>query len=211
LRCIHSEEGSALFLVLLVTLLLLGVGLAASFHASSATRISGNITRRQEARFAAESGLERARAVVRAASDLDALLRGCGASRDDPPPEGHGAVLCAAGQPLQDVQLSAGSATLAREPTQANLRYTVFIRNDSVEVSLNGGNWLDDEDRRVVVRVEGWARDGSSTFTLEAVLVKTEAALPVQGCRYGQAGGCGGQGSNSTRGSIEPPAVAPQP
>ena len=63
-RSSFAEDGSAIILVLLVAVTLLGVGVVAMWAASTTSRLSGNINRRIEAMQAAEAGIQRARAIV---------------------------------------------------------------------------------------------------------------------------------------------------
>jgi hypothetical protein len=219
----RREAGSVMVLALLVTMLILGVGLTAMYLSSSAMKVSGNITRRQEAMSASETGVERGLAVLNnigpdAWSTL--LPPGkCGATLDDQPvlrinklpDKKKGVVLCDNGVALEGISLLEDSSTtvaLAGAPSMANLTYTVFIRNDDAEAYLlwatsspNVAAWETDIDRRIVLRVEGTARDSLSFFAVEVVVV----VPPPRGndpCPYGQAGGCGGTNTNSGEGDI---------
>lgn len=184
-----DQRGSVLLMALLVTLIILGIGLTAMWLSSSGTQVAGNITRKQEALYAAETGIARARAVLSSNGDWTALLGSAGGAGCTPAATKdstrHGNVLCdsAVGNiPLQDVRvIEAGSAT-AGVTNLANVRYTVWIRNDPQEINLgdaggfapDGGGALagpyTDLDQRVIVRAEGVARDGLSIVVLEAVI-----------------------------------------
>jgi hypothetical protein len=213
------EAGSVMVLALLVTLLILGVGLTAMYLSSSGMKVSGNITRRQEAMSASETGVERAVAVLNnaGADTWSALLQAgtCSATLDDQPTsqlnteKKKGVVLCDASVALENVSLLEGSSTTiatGAAPAMQNLTYTVFIRNDDAEAAqlwptLSALAWETDNDNRVVLRVEGTARDSLSFFAVEAVIV----VPPLENqnpCPYGQSGGCDGGNTNSGQGDI---------
>jgi hypothetical protein len=141
----RSERGSVLVLALLVTLIVLGIGLTVMWVASSGQKISGNITRRQEALYAAEAGVEYARTVLNDPANANwtntfLTVASCGATRDYldlTEAASYGRVLCVSGTPIQDTPLISGANTqsaLASTPggQQAvdGLKYTVWIRND---------------------------------------------------------------------------------
>lgn len=140
-RAARREAGSVLLIALLVTLIVLGIGLTAMWLSSSGTRVSGNLTRRQEALYAAETGIERAQAVLRARADWEVLLRGGDGSLCTPSVTayvpGKGLVLCDGSVPLENVFFVTGSAAASSDPRTAqmanNLRYTVYVRNDDSE------------------------------------------------------------------------------
>lgn len=145
----EQDAGSVLLIALLVTLIVLGIGLTAMWLASSGTRISGNLTRRQEALYAAETGIERAQALLRARADWATLLRGGDGSLCTPTVTsyvpGKGLVLCDGATPLENVFFVTGSSAASSDPRTAqmahNLRYTVYVRNDDVEYQwCNGTN-----------------------------------------------------------------------
>lgn len=219
------EAGSVLVLALLVTLLILGVGLTAMYLSSSGMKVSGNITRRQEAMSATETGLERALMVLNNATDWSVLLAGTACTSPDhqvpvswPRLESEkGAILCdaaAATPAIKDVQVielaTAGYVTnLTNQEAKAmeNLRYTVYIRNDDVEVNVNMGTlgigpaWITDDDKRVILRIEGTARDSLSFFAVEVSIV-VPPPMSQDPCPYGQSGGCDGTNKNSGEGNI---------
>jgi len=217
----RKEAGSVLVLALLVTLLILGVGLTAMYLSSSGMKVSGNLTRRQEALSASETGMERALAVLNNVdpANWSSLLppNQCGATQDELPSSQYntekrkGVVLCDNGVPLENVSVLEGSSTTlgtSGAPAMENLRYTVYIRNDDGEAALlwptsspNTAAWETDNDNRVVLRVEGWARDSLSFFAVEAVIV-VPPPLDQDPCPYGQAGGCGGGNTNAGKGDI---------
>ncbi len=202
-----SESGSVMILAMLVTLLIMGIGLTAMWLSSSKMKVSGNVARRQENLFIAETGLERARAILASTSVTWAKLLSnvtCGAKQDDI--GGKGKVLCEGdllGKPMENVSLTEGSAITG--PGQADMTYTIWIRNDDAEVANNlatGRPAQLDLDRRVVARVEATGRDQLSFFAVEAVL-----SAPVVGIDVNYMGQHGGnaQGSHSGQGHIALP------
>lgn len=230
----EREAGSVLVLALLVTLLILGIGLTAMWVSTSGTRISNNLTRRQEALYAAETGLDRGRAILRTfTAQWQALLAGCGASMDDP--ADRGMILCdpTSGTPVA-LQLTpviaSGSASDTENPGMANISYSIFIRNDPFEYQwcngvvepgetsdtgdCNGDGSADasdvdlrrfgDMDRRVVLRVEGHGKDGVSQVAVEAVL--SAGVTPVGSPGYAQEDGAASGTNAIPRASIALPS-----
>lgn len=220
MRSSHDEQGSALVLALLVTFVLLGVGLTALWMGTSSTKIAGNLTRRQEALYAAQSGVERARLVLSNVVSLSAVLQGGGCTPAQDDPAGRGRVLCDGAMPLEDVRVIAGSSTAASQlrSSARNASYTVFVRNDSAEWAwcngqLDSGETSDDgncdgtggpesdlwrattdNDGRVVLRVEGLATDGISFVAIEVVMSQAPGTVDIPD--YSQEGG-NSQGSNA--------------
>jgi hypothetical protein len=194
----RGADGAALLLAVLLSLLLLTMGLAALWYGSSATTVAARGTRRQEALGAAEAGVERARALLAtaSASAWTTLLAGCG----DVALPGKGHLLCDGGQPLQNQRvIEAGSASAAKAAALDKVTFTLFLRNDPVEVAA--GSPEADANGRVIVRSEGLARDGRSFAAVEVVVTRGApggAASPP----YMQAG-LNAQGSNSMRGAIQ--------
>ena len=80
------------------------------------------------------------------------------------------------------------------------LRYTVWIRNDEVEAISRGAD--DDDDKRVIIRSEGIARDGVSFFAIEAGVIIVASMLGDQG--YGTQSGGDSAGSNAQVGTLIP-------
>ena len=226
-----GQRGSVLVLALLVTMIILGIGLTVMWVASSATKVSGNLTRRQEAFNAAEAGIERARAVLFAnASDWKPLLAGCGTG-SPPDSDTIGRILCDSGSPILNTPLVPTSATPGTTGYETkdelkNVSYTVWIRNDwgsecddldgkpsKVDCDFDGTEEtnakgqlslaVQDKNRRVIIRSRGIARDGISAVTLEVII-----SLPSAGGSatpsYNQAGG-GAAGASSGAVVIAPP------
>jgi Tfp pilus assembly protein PilX len=204
------QSGSVLVLALLVTLVILGVGLVAMWLSSSGMKMSGNITRRQEAMYAAEAGLEHARAILQTNNAWGPLISTPCLS-GEPPNDytgGKGPVLCDGATALYNYSLLQGSSTtLSKAQLQSKLTYTVFIRNDPEEVQSTLGSaspvsqW-DDQDSRVVVRSEGRGRDGLSFFAVETVISRAAASLADES--YSQLGGSA-QNRNSDEGKLALP------
>jgi hypothetical protein len=172
---IESEEGSALLLVLLVSVVLLGLGLTLTWLAAASMNAEGHLTRRHEALNAAEVGAAQARHILSTtAGDWDGLLGSASgvacSSTDHDPVKGN--ILCdPVHGALEGVQVvPAGSQTAASAPGLSAVRYTVYIRNDDIETGV--GRPFDDQDRQVVIYVEGVARDGLSTVGVEVVLAQ---------------------------------------
>jgi Tfp pilus assembly protein PilX len=212
----NRERGSILVLAMLVTLLILGLGLTVMWVASSDTRVTVNITRRQEGLFAAEACLNRARAFLNTEADWQPVLdpaNNCSATKDSPGYSGtstgaKGRVLCIptlSGVALEDVQITTGTTGLSNVTGSGNLRYTLWVRNDAAEVEWNNAQsparpvW-NELDHRIIVRCEGSGRDALSYFAIEAVIAK--AILPVADEGYPQKGGSGGQNTNAATASI---------
>jgi Tfp pilus assembly protein PilX len=219
-----NEEGSILVLTLLITLLLVTAGLAAMRMAATTTKVAGNYNRQTEAYGAAETGLQRGMAVLRAISDWQSLVSGstCVATKDDPDQKGN--ILCSNGAPLENFNVvGTGTATAGMvSSTTNNIRYTIWVRNDPAEYAwcngtldvgeasddgdcnADGSNNAADElirqtdnDGRVILRVEGIARDGMSVAAVAAVVSRGGGSTMPN--NYTQAG-LNSQGSNSQKG-----------
>ena len=216
--CKHDsggQHGSILVLALLVTLLILGVGLTAMWLSSSGSKVSGNITRRQEALYAAEAGIDRARAILASQLDWGPLLDGslCTATQDHPQ---KGNVLCdpfaSPSVPLEDMPVvESSSSTASQTQGLGNIRYTVFVRNDAVESAPADGGTGDggvadgaagpliDRDGRVIIRAEGYGKDGLGFVALEAVIARN--TRPAARGTYTQKGQ-NAAGSNASKASM---------
>lgn len=212
-----SEQGSIIVLALLVTLIILGVGLTVLWVSSSGTKITSNITRRQEAIYAAEAGLERARRFLDTYNlDWSFLTlsvanggNGCGADAYDSATKGR--ILCDGPTPLRDVSVIAGSQISSDGGASqnfagmSNISYTIYIRNDDAEAAANiplGKDPQFDNDRRVILRIEGLGRDHLSYYALEAVMATPPQALPEN---YISQHGGNAQNTNSSKANIPLP------
>jgi hypothetical protein len=221
-------------LVLLVTMVILGIGLTVMWVGSSGMKVSTNITRRQEALYAAEAGIEQARAVLNSvgtSGSWQPFLAGtnCGTAPPTAPhdPDGKGNVLCSsAGVMYYNYLPTTGfTNTPTKAPGFGQMRYTVYIRNDvESECDQQPGHpskldcdgdqvygtaadkqgataGITDNNRRVIIRSEGVARDGLSQVNLEVTISGVPAA--TAGSSYSQAG-MNAQGSNSGKASLAP-------
>lgn len=200
----QDESGSILVLTLLVTLVILGVGLTAMWISSSGMKMSGNLTRRQEALYASEAGMEHARSILANTIKWDDLLNGCaGHSMNDTGVGGRGVILCEggiAGTPLANYLIASGASTTSSKVRGlSNITYTVYIRNDEAEAADLTIGLYNDEDSRIVVRAEGTGRDGLSFFAIEAIMSKA-SSLPDED-NYSQLGGSA-QNQNSSKGKM---------
>lgn len=219
-RRVRYDDGSVLVIALLVALIVAGLGLTAMWLGSSGTKISSNMLRRQEALYAAETGVERARHILGTVVNASTLLDGslCVGAGDDP--TGKGRVLCDNSTPLENLSVVATGTTTHGEVVGAgkNAQYTIYVRNDSAEWAwCNGvveagetaddGNcdgvsgaetdlWraTNDQDGRLAVRAEGLGGDGLAYVALELTIYRQGAASTVP--EYTQEGG-NPQGSNS--------------
>lgn len=207
-----GERGSVLVLALLVTLIILAIGLTAMWLSSSGMKMSSNITRRQEALYAAETGLSHARQILKNTVRWSDLLLGCSGSHsvaDDP--TGKGMILCETGTGPALYQLSMlkdSTTTKVKARWMDNLQYTVYIRNDAAEVASGAAGLNDDKDRRVVIRAEGTGRDQLSFFAIEAVVSQASAMLEEE--NYSQLGGSA-QNQNSGNAKVPLPPASTGP
>lgn len=218
-----TERGAALLIVLLVVLVLLGAGLVGLHLTSQHTMMASNLTLAEQARIAAEAGLERGRFVLLSSHGLriQDLLSGSQDPDDQVPSEPshcdgsrRGAVLVdpATHAKLKNVPYpsldrnvlpqSAGSVSSAMG------RYTVYVRQDQGDCRM--GNYACDSYHNadadcfpppgspppngyVVVRSEATGPDGRSWTFAEQTI---RLSLPPGG-----AGGSPGTGGSGTGGS----------
>jgi hypothetical protein len=187
------ESGSVLPIALLFALLAFGISLAVMWVSSHARRTQPRPNHRQDALFAAEAGLERARVILSRAADWNPALRGCDAASDGR----KGVTLCDAhqGEPLPLVEIRAIDPwnRLPADGKGAGLEkiaYTVWVRNDwsvecdspetdATQIDCDGDGKHDADDEalartdtngRVIVRSEGVGRDGLTTVVIEAIV-----------------------------------------
>jgi Tfp pilus assembly protein PilX len=207
-------------LAMLVTLIILGIGITVMWVSTSGMKVSANLSRRQEALYAAEVGIERGRALLLANTDWTALLKGtaCTAGAPLPPPfvDPRGRVLCAATDRLQNIIFVPAPTSGLDDRVGQKMTYTVWIRNDwntecdtkaskASKVTCAGGKMGDlddistDNNSRVILRAEGIGRDGLAYVALEAVVSRGVGLAGGQ--QYTQAG-LNAQGSSSMKGSI---------
>jgi hypothetical protein len=179
-----EDRGAVLVIVMLLMLTVLGLALTAYWLTSGNLQVAANMNLRAQALYAAESGLERARAVLdNPATDVGpALLAGRTPGGDDVPTgvdsngnaNGVGALLVDGTTTLWDVPFPPATfgrgAGTANAPTVASQgRYTVWVRNDTAELRL--GDITTNRNQVVVVRSRGVAADGRTQVILEETLV----------------------------------------
>jgi Tfp pilus assembly protein PilX len=184
-RARRQEGGAVLIIVLMIMIVILGLGMMALWLTSGNLQVGGNMNLRTQALYAAEAGIERARAVLNAptAPNVVSLLTGSNPTWDNVPtsvdattgqPNGVGAIMMDSADALRNIPFppasfarSSGSAT---NPTSAQMgTYTVWIRNDLAEVRR--GRYTNDADGAVVVRSRGVASDGRTNVVLEVTMV----------------------------------------
>ncbi len=221
MRLRREEQGSVMVLAMLVTLVILGIGITVMWVSTSGMKVSTNITRRQEALYAAEVGIERARAMLMANTNWTNLLKGTSCTVALPVFDDYkGLPLCVGTDILRNLGVTAGYAGPASgaDPVAQRMVYSVWIRNDwmvecddkaskakSVACGKSGKTKGDldtintDNNGRVIVRSEGLGRDGLSYVAIEAVISRgVEGTLAKS---YTQAG-INAQGTNSGKGSF---------
>jgi hypothetical protein len=178
----HPERGSVLLLALLLTLLVVGLGLAALWLSSARTRVSRNTARQRHALHAAEAGLDLARAIL-SQRDWNVLLDGtpCGA----PAFPGKGRLLCDGSAPVRHRRVFeiSSSNPASRARGLAAVTYTVYIRNDPAEAGGDAGVRGDDQDQRIFVRSEGLGRRGASYAAIEALVSRHGRLVLVEAWR----------------------------
>lgn len=219
------EHGSVLVLALLVTMLILGIGLTVMWVATTGTKVSSNLTRRQEALYSAETCLARTQKIfVDNLTSWQTLLNGNTAETIPNDPTGKGNIIldpAAANVPLVNIPVFQNSSIGSDGGIQSlnRVTYTAYARNDSSEWAfcdgvpdgetldcLGDGNNKDDEwrnlqdrDDRIIIRCEGRGQDGLSLVALEIIFQKPQAAAAGTP-PYGGLGG-NAAGANSQRGA----------
>jgi|GEM_PF-2384077 Tfp pilus assembly protein PilX len=140
-----SEQGSILVMTMIITVVVMALGLTVMWVASRSQKVGANLSRRQEALYAAEAGIAYAQAFLAShIADPDGWSPYMRAADDTPPNpcakaawvESKGAVyLCdETGDALIQKQIFADSSVDV--VNKANLTYTVYIKNDPAE-------WMD--------------------------------------------------------------------
>jgi hypothetical protein len=154
-----SNKGAALVIVLLIIVLLTGLGLLGIYLSQTSTRMVGNINLATEAQMVAESGLDRAQAVLfdHTLPSITVILSGTGRPEDDIPSdpsrcsEAHGAILIDYRQNPPHPLVNIPSPPIDRNldlPVESGLvspsmgTFTVWIRQDQVD--CRSGNYLCD-------------------------------------------------------------------
>ena len=156
-----NDRGAVLLVVLLVMIALLGLGMVALYNTSASIRMATNINLSNEARVAAEAGIERARDILFDVSyplPLPALLAGSHNIADEIPHttsrclgEDRGAVLVDPRVPSPAPLLRVAYPTIDRrsdlpgsagQPSRSLGSYTVYIRQDLADCRM--GNFVCD-------------------------------------------------------------------
>jgi len=131
----------------MVSMIIFGFGVTALWQATTSMNTSASSTRRSEALFSAETGLERARLALETLGPnkwyVGLQYNRCGATLDDQSPGGKGAVLCAddgSGSlvPLENIPVTPINASAAADDNSNNpitqlSTYTVWVKNDEEE------------------------------------------------------------------------------
>jgi hypothetical protein len=182
-----GERGAALVVILLIMLALLGLGLATLWLTSTNLQVGGSVNLRTQALYVAEAGLERARAVLNAATEpnLATLLTGASGTNDNVPtaidargyPNGIGAVFRDGATSLWDIPFPPASfgrtSGTAEVPLALSMgTYSVWIRNDLAEIRQ--AMYRVDVNRTVIVRSRGVASDGRTNVVLEISMIPRE-------------------------------------
>jgi len=189
----RARDGGAILLVMmLMMVVLLGLGLMGLWMTSGNLQVQANNNLRAQALKVAEAGIERARSVLNAGVNIDALLAGTGNTGDDVPrtldsagmPAGVGAVFIDTVTPLSSIAFpptsfgrTAGTGDAPVATTMGT--YTVWIRNDTAE--CREGLFLTDKNGTVLVRSRGVAADKLTTVVLEVALGATPATPGADG------------------------------
>ncbi|MCB9558403.1 MAG: pilus assembly PilX N-terminal domain-containing protein [Deltaproteobacteria bacterium] len=162
----HNERGSVMVVTLMLALVLTGIGITALYTSRAGSTTVTNQTRRNEALWAAQAGIARAREILGKVENWNELLSGTGCSGSFV--SGKGRELCDDSAKVQEIRVvPASSATAGAASGLEQITFTVYIRNDDDEAAVDGEV---DSDRRVIVRSEGRGRGGLAVVSLEAVL-----------------------------------------
>jgi len=185
------DQGSVLLLALLLTLLIVAIGVAVLWLSRADFQRSVPRESPRAALFAVEAGIERARTVLAASDEWSVLLGGprqggCGARslREGDDPAGRGNVLCDPRRPgvrlwrvpVIEQQRGGGKA-------RARLSYTVHVRNDPLEASLERAGPFRDGDRRLVLLIEAIADRGARPTAVEVVVSAPPLPAPFRSYR----------------------------
>lgn len=194
----ENERGTVLVLVTLISLALATLGTTALWVGASGTNITANTTRRQEAMNAAEAGFQRAKQVLNSSLDWDLELAGCGAAGNDPARKGN--VMCIGNQPIWYWRVvEPGTASETLTSGMDAVTYRVFVRNDDAEYAscVAPINCADDNDGRIIVRVEGFGKSGAGFVAIEATVTRGGAGGLLE-TNYSQEGQSAAGGNTGT-------------
>lgn len=187
----NHDRGAVLIVVLMIMLTLLGLGVVTLWLTSTNLQLGGTMNLRTQALYVAEAGIERARAVMNAATapDVELLLAGSNPGVDEVPlplvdldaaglPTKVGALLVHEGTVLRDVSFPPASfgrtgGTAINPVAQTMGRYSVWIRRNLSE--LRGATPEPNDRRSVVIRSRGVASDGRTNVVLEVTMLPAVA------------------------------------
>jgi hypothetical protein len=191
-----SDAGAILLLMMMLIIGLLGLGVTGLWLTSGNLQVQANNNLRTQALVVAEAGIERARAVLNAGANIDALLVGQNPGIDDVPtgvdaagkPTGAGAVFLDGATRLWNVSFPPASfgrtSGTAVAPVAATMgTYSVWIRNDTAE--CRQGKYTIDGNGTVLVRARGVAADNLTSVVLEVALGATPAVPGAPGVTAG--------------------------
>jgi hypothetical protein len=191
-----TDAGAILLLMMMLVIGLLGLGVTGLWLTSGNLQVQANNNLRSQALVVAEAGIERARAILNAGVNVDALLAGQNPGMDDIPtaldaagkPMGAGAVFLDGTVPLWNISFPPASfgrtSGTATAPIAATMgRYSVWIRNDTAE--CRAGQFIDDSNGTVLVRARGVAQDNLTSVVLEVALGATPAIPGTPGVAPG--------------------------
>jgi len=181
-----NDSGAVLILIVMVSMIIFGFGVTALWQASTSMNSSASSTRRSEALFAAETGLERARLALETLGPnkwyVGLRFSRCGATLDDQSDNGKGAILCAddgSGTlvPLENIPVTPLNATAAADDNPNNpitqlSTYSVWVKNDEEEY-----RYCDDPTTSTDVRLCNQApkHDTTGTHQDSGVVVDTDS------------------------------------
>lgn len=191
-----TDRGAILLVMMMLILGLLGLGVTALWLTSGNLQVQANTNLRAQALVVAEAGVERARAVLNAGVDVDAMLAGRTPALDNVPtavdaagkPNGVGAVFIDGTIPLAAVAFPPASfgrsGGTAIAPVAATMgTYSVWIRNDTAE--CREGQFTHDGNGTVLVRARGVAADNRTAVVVEVALGATPAVPGAPGVSPG--------------------------
>jgi hypothetical protein len=192
----RSDEGAVLLLMMMLIIGLLGLGVTGLWMTSGNLQVQANNNLRTQALVVAEAGIERARAVLNAGANVDALLAGQNAGLDDIPnavdaagrPTGAGAIFMDGVAKLWNISFPPASFGRTNGTSVAPISatmgtYSVWVRNDTAE--CRQGRYTDDTNGTVLVRSRGVAPDNLTAVVLEVAMGATPAVPGAPGIAGG--------------------------
>ena len=190
------DTGAVLLIMMMLIIGLLGLGVTGLWLTSGNLQVQANNNLRAQALVVAEAGIERARAILNAGVNIDAMLTGQNPTIDDVPhavdgagkPTGVGAVFVDGAAPLWNVSFPPASFGRTGGTAQAPIAstmgtYSVWIRNDTAE--CREGQFAHDGNGTVLVRARGVAADNLTSVVVEVALGSTPAVPGAPGVAAG--------------------------